>query len=481
MPRRLPTTSRPWRLTRGCSVASGTPLKGAALERKIGEAFYRRGEYAEAMEYLRRALIYFGRPGLPTSPGSVRLGILKEVAVQLSHRMFSKWLVKKIGGPADRTVEEVERIYEIVLSIEGLTAPVAFLHTALMCVNYYERKGYGPGIALNYSCLGFIGFLLSLNRIERFFLPRAVSVAEEIGLPAALIPPHADSAMADFHGGRLQSVIDHASRVRDVFHEAGYPNLLFWTAATCHAAVAHLYLGDLDTAMSLAGELVRTGEDTNDPFIHVCGLWPLNEARDKTGRFQDCIAGHEKAARLNERTRFHDGRVLSGTGASAGYLRLGEMEKSLEALTQADLYRIKHDAKQFTHLVHLGYFRLYLALSERAKEKDRKEWLRKAKQARGKAVHWAKVRPIILPEATRLQGVYDWLMSRRVSAQKHWRRSIALAEEMGMRYELAMTHLEMGKRLNDYEQLEQAEAVFANIGAEFDLREVRRLLEGRSA
>lgn len=44
-----------------------------------------------------------------------------------------------------------------------------------------------------------------------------------------------------------------------------------------------------------------------------------------------------------------------------------------------------------------------------------------------------------------------------------------LAEEMGMRYELAMTHLEIGKRLKDRAHLEKAEAIFAEIGAEFDL------------
>jgi hypothetical protein len=48
---------------------------------------------------------------------------------------------------------------------------------------------------------------------------------------------------------------------------------------------------------------------------------------------------------------------------------------------------------------------------------------------------------------------------------------------MGARYDLGMTHLELGRRLSDDEHLKQAEAIFAEIGAEFDLAETRRLLQ----
>jgi tetratricopeptide (TPR) repeat protein len=453
------------------------PLQRGILERKMGEAFYRRAEYDQAMEYLQRALTYFGRPRLAASAGKVRLSIVEETVIQICHRMFSRWLVKNIGGATDRTVEEVHRTYEIVMSIEALTVHVAFLRTALTSLNYFERKGYGPGIALNYACLGLIAFLLSFARLERFFLKRAVALSEEIGEPAALIPAHADSTLVDWHAGRLHDAIDHASRAREVCRKAGYPNLLFWALATNYAAIAHVHLGDLDTALLLGSELVHMGEDTNDPFVRVCGFWPLIEVQDRKGRFEDCITNLEKSIEVCETMQIHDGRVNSGYKLSRSYLRLGEIEKSLDALTQCDAYRIKHDAKQFVHFVFLSYFRLYLAATERANGKEREDWLKKARRARRKALYWSQLRRIILPEATRLQGVYDWLTGREASAQAHWQRSLKTAEEMGMRYEVGMTHLEMGRRLKDLEHLLQAEAIFTEIGAEWDLAETRQLLE----
>jgi hypothetical protein len=46
-----------------------------------------------------------------------------------------------------------------------------------------------------------------------------------------------------------------------------------------------------------------------------------------------------------------------------------------------------------------------------------------------------------------------------------------------MRYQEGLTHLEMGRRLSDHEHLKQAEAIFADIGAEFDLAKARTLLQ----
>jgi hypothetical protein len=40
-----------------------------------------------------------------------------------------------------------------------------------------------------------------------------------------------------------------------------------------------------------------------------------------------------------------------------------------------------------------------------------------------------------------------------------------------------MTHLEMGRRLNDRQHLKQAETIFTDMGAEWDLEQARRFLQ----
>ncbi len=76
-----------------------------------------------------------------------------------------------------------------------------------------------------------------------------------------------------------------------------------------------------------------------------------------------------------------------------------------------------------------------------------------------------------------MQGTYEWLRGHPDRAQKWWRKSLDLAIKLGARYEGALTCLEIGRRLGDRAELELAEAEFSEMGAAFDLAEVRRLLD----
>jgi hypothetical protein len=83
-------------------------------------------------------------------------------------------------------------------------------------------------------------------------------------------------------------------------------------------------------------------------------------------------------------------------------------------------------------------------------------------------------------EALRHQGTYEWLNGKPASAQRWWRKSQSVAEKIGMRFELGLTHLEIGRRLKDGAHLEHAEKIFNEIGAEFELTETRKLLQALS-
>jgi hypothetical protein len=114
---------------------------------------------------------------------------------------------------------------------------------------------------------------------------------------------------------------------------------------------------------------------------------------------------------------------------------------------------------------------------EQAVGKEKEEWWKKAKRACKEALRLKKDYRLTLPLAMRLQGRYEWLIGRPSFGEEWWQKSLKVPEEMGMRYELGMTHLEMGQRLKDRNHLEKAEAIFAEIGGEFDLAQTRKLLE----
>src|SRR5439155_987213 len=61
------------------------PVQRAGIERRMGEALFRRGQHLEAREYLDRALALLGLP-MPTTPRGVRLAIVRELLRQVGHR-----------------------------------------------------------------------------------------------------------------------------------------------------------------------------------------------------------------------------------------------------------------------------------------------------------------------------------------------------------------------------------------------------------
>jgi hypothetical protein len=120
---------------------------------------------------------------------------------------------------------------------------------------------------------------------------------------------------------------------------------------------------------------------------------------------------------------------------------------------------------------------LNLARLEQAADADREQARRAADHAcRGLLKNSRLDKGGFVP-GYRMMGTYEWLAGRPRKAEKCWRKSLTLADQLGARYKEALTRLEIGRRLGDTAELEQAEAMFAEMGAAFDLAETRRLLD----
>ena len=453
------------------------PVQRGILERKMGEAFYRRGEYDRAIEYLQRALVYFGRPRLPTSPGKIRLEILKEITTQVVHRLLSTWLVKKEDGSGDLVVQEVLRIYEIVQGNAVTGAPELFLLMTLDRLNFSERRGHFAGIVSGSTDLAATAWLLSFFHLARFFLRRAAVLAKQTQDPSALVVVYINLAFSEACAGQLDKAIEDGIKGIEIARTTGYWHLTFWGHLNYFVFWAYYLRGDMRSCLAIAQELVGAGQDANERAVLVIGLWGLGVVQQWKGDFQEAAATLTRVNELAEAILMHNGRVVAGAFSGRTYSRMGDFERSMAMLAQTDEYRRKHGVRGLDYFLPMEFFRTRLAIAEHAEGIRRDECLREAKHACRRVLKWTKGYRVILPEAMRLRGLYDWLTGRRSEALKYWQCSISLAQEMGTRYDLAMTHVEMGRRLNDREHLQKAERIFADIGAEFDLAETRKLLE----
>ena len=115
--------------------------------------------------------------------------------------------------------------------------------------------------------------------------------------------------------------------------------------------------------------------------------------------------------------------------------------------------------------------------AEHNDDTESEAWLKKARQACKVALKQGKVYPPGLPEALMLRGRYDWLRGKHKAAEKWWQHSLALAENMGVRYDLGRTLLEIGERLGERAYIERAEAIFTKCGAQWDLAKAQEALK----
>jgi hypothetical protein len=161
------------------------PVERASLERKIGEALFRRGEHKKASQHLELALGYLANP-LPKSAWGVRLAVFKEVLYQIGHRLLPGKYPIKSNEPIPPEVEEEVRIYESIGWVEIFANPERFLLLGLRMLNFCERTGHLLGTVIGYTGLQMVALFIWFPWIARQYSQRAIRLAELIQHPGAI-------------------------------------------------------------------------------------------------------------------------------------------------------------------------------------------------------------------------------------------------------------------------------------------------------
>ena len=100
------------------------------------------------------------------------------------------------------------------------------------------------------------------------------------------------------------------------------------------------------------------------------------------------------------------------------------------------------------------------------------------RQLRGFAARF----PIGRPAAHFHDGVRQALLGRRRRAARRWRLSLRSAGQLGLPYDAAAAHFELGRHLGGdvgHIHLEQSRAAFESLGVVYDAARARAAAEGR--
>ncbi len=455
------------------------PRQRAILERKMGEALYRRGEHLQAREHYLYALSLLGRP-FPTTRWGVRLAVVGEVLWQFAHLNLSEMVRRDKADVGKADAEERCRIYEAMGWIDYFVDIERVMLEALLVVNVAEYYGLATWIAMGTAGLGLICDHLPLHRQARRYHRRAVGMAEQIQHPLAVGLAYLAWA---FHEkdvlGLWETAREHLQHSALVFREAG--DLRRWGAVASMVAWVSRNRGEFGSSLAKCDEVLGVGEQAGDPQVLAWGLamrgatlWPM-------GVYEEAVVHLERALKLFRDVPDYLWIVYTMSNLGMCYLRQGKHADALRALEEAQQVIVAQHVRGAERTYPLSPLaEVYFAQAEQLAGADRVVCLRKASQICRAALKQVRYDIEGLPGAHRVQGTYEWLMGRPALAQVRWKRSLAAAEMLGARYELGTTYLEMGLRLRTRDHLEHAEQIFTEIGARTDLSRVHDLLRKAS-
>lgn len=454
------------------------PAERAQLERKMGEALFRRGQHERALEHLRGALSLLGSP-YPRSRRGVRIGIAKAMVRQLGHRLVPRHNVRSAADGVDVEAEERYLTHEAMGWIDYFLDQERLLLDVLLQLNLCERSGLPAGAARGSAAVGVALDLGGLPRIARRYHRRAVELAERIGDPVAIGLAFLAKGVHGYVRGDLQAAIDDCSRAAAAYNEAG--ELRGWGAATAAMSWAMRFEGDLSGSLETSEEILRVGVESGDVELRSWGIGQKARTLRLMGDLDQGLLLSEESLELFDSIPDYVDRAAVLSDIGMYHLEQGRPERALEIMEEAQQLIAERRLRGLPltqNRIALAQCRLHIAELKNGPERTSR--LKSAKRACRAALRYSKGVRDGVPGGTRVQGTYEWLKGNHAAARRWWQRSLVAAEQMGARYDLGLTELEMGRRLNERAHLERAVAIFGEIGAKLDLSHARAALGVRS-
>lgn len=446
------------------------PEQKALLERKMGEALFRRGQNQLGREYMLRALNYLGRP-YPQAGRGIYLAIGKNLLRQVGYRVFPN-LLSKHPNNKHSLAQELCQIYATMAWMDYFMTPPCLLLDSLLILNIAEQHGLGVEEVLASMGVGLAFNNLPLPWLAHYYHKRAVNLAEKINKPHAIGQAYFGLALHEHHAlGDATAALEHYQRSAKGYWEAG--NLRSW--ASVKMAQSLLWIPEnISERFHLCEEVIQISQDAGDHQAWGWGLFMLAATLDQAGDLEAAITKMEQA--LDFVRSVPDYQVITYASAILArfYLRHGDISKAFSSLSEgANLIR-QHHLRGFSCVPNFLYqAQAHLMLAEQTGNAEDMQKAYKMIISANKKSKFSRVAEIT---TCRLRGTWEWLGHHPRQARQWWERSLRLANILGARYEGALTKLEMGRLLKDKSYLHQAKETFSDLKAIGDMQEAQKFM-----
>jgi class 3 adenylate cyclase/tetratricopeptide (TPR) repeat protein len=437
------------------------PLQIASLERKLGEALFRRGEHVQAIMSLRRALARLDA-SLPSSRAATIRAILARSLVQVGH-IAAPWSLPAPRARVDAAVEERSRAYQLLAWIDYYSSDsLRQLLVTLTTLDEGERTGHLPSINQGSLGVGIACDVLGLKRLASRYHRRNVKLAEAAADPIAIGYAYFGLAYHEQGIGRWDESQIHWARGADAFW--GTRDLRRWGVSSWGVALMKWRRGEPSGTREIAERMLQVADEGADNVLRGWGLFVLGRAQWSMGEDAAALASLRESAGILRPVP--DRQILLRALGDTGFclLRRGDLAGATAALEDVAEIVATHRVRGYHALPLLWLLEAYLEHLERSSPSERDLWRGKVKLALRAVDRQARFDVEARPGMHRLGGRLEWLEGRRADAEIEWRKSLEWAERLRFVPEMAWTYAEIGWCQSSRAHLDKAAALFDGMG-----------------
>ncbi len=455
----------------------GDPRKQARLEKSVALALFNRGREPEAVPHFDRALEHLGVP-IAKSALAAQLrfgGDLARVLLRLYLPLGSR---QRPAGEREREVVEI--MFRRALA-QTTADPTRFLFDSMATLRRIVRLDARtiPSAGRNYAgSVGIFSYGGVSFGIGRRFLAEAEPLLE--GQPDAqdYLYYRCMRFIHHFLAGDWSEAHEVSEDVLDAHVRAGH----LWEVAA--------YLGLLGEKRIRCGDfagfqqVLRRNDELVEGFgyqdARLGGMGDQVYLLLEQGRFEEAVGAADAYQEESPQALLH---VLALGARAEAQARAGALDEAARTLARGDSVLAAMGLGQAIPY-HVSFFHtaryLFDVTALEASGKAERGLRRSRSKALGTVAKVASRRP----QVYRLAGREAWLRGRRGAATRWWARSLAEAERLGARPELARTLHELGIRLSPEEPapggrtgaqcLAEAAALYRELHLERDLENLEK-------
>jgi hypothetical protein len=445
-------------------------LRRARWERQLGEAHLGLGKTGEGRTHLSQALELLGAP-LPTTKRQLAGRLLQQLAIQAFHRAVPAEAVRRGRRPREEYLE-ASRIYTRLTEVFWFANDTPALgHAGIRALNLAERAGPSPELARAYAMLCLAAGSIPIHPLAQMYSRRALEIARMADQLGSLAYVRFTTSVYKIGTARWDEARQALNEAEGIFERLGDRRLLGDTLTA--QGMLGIYRGQFEAAGAVFTKLYDFAVRNENVQHQVWASLGKAACDLRTGRPSEAAHILERAVALLVGHPDPAEQIQAHGLLAAARWQLGEQAAALAAAASAASL-IAQSKRPTAFYLFEGYAGVAEIHLDRWAAGDRSPATRQtARQACAALRTFARIFPIGKPRDRLLKGFVLHLSGRPRRARASWRASLSAAQRLGMPFDAALAHSELGFHSTGTPQgqrhLEQARTLLHQLGVAHDL------------